>query len=419
VRHGIRTILGVLPLAALLLALTAAPAWALPSSVADEGVYMVDGPVVHDVVVHPGTGNAWIGGRFSAVLNQSGSEVASASNLTVFDPAGKLATSLHDGLPNLAGSGATVFDLSLGPNGVLYVAGKFTYTQGGKSFKNLVGINPNTAAIVATYNVGALKSVLATADYVYAGGTKLFRMGLNGGKAGGEWHSITALADPNLRGHKMQPAFREIELASPDTLLVVGQFDWIDEKDTAHEKKVAVKVDVATGQPQLGPGSWGVQCTCARQSSAAFGLAVDVAGDVAYIAAGGNDWVGAFGLSTGARIWQTDTNGSAQDVAIFDGSTLIVGGHWTYIEDDGPDDESGNECPARNVEDPTPCWAQARLAAISRVDGMPDTSWTPQPCCLYRGVWAIAVEGARVHIGGEFTKLDSAPGPERYYGRFS
>jgi hypothetical protein len=34
-------------------------------------------------------------------------------------------------------------------------------------------------------------------------------------------------------------------------------------------------------------------------------------------------------------------------------------------------------------------------------------------------VWATTVEGSRVHIGGEFVKLDDAPGPERFYGRFS
>jgi hypothetical protein len=389
------------------------------SSVADEGVFMVDGPVVHDVVVHPGTGNAWIGGTFSEVQNASGSKVASASNLTVLDPSGGLVSSIHTNLPNLTATKPVVFDLSLGPNGVLYAAGKFNYTHGGKSFKNVVGIDPNTGAIVATYNVGAMKSVLATSSHVYAGGKKLWRLGLNGGVAGGGWHQITALVDQSLRGHTISPAFREIELAGDGNLVVVGQFDWIDEKDAAHQKKVAVKVNPANGQPDLGSGSWSVQCSCARQASAAFGLAVEIAGTVVYVAAGGNDWIGAFDLGTGARIWQTDTNGSAQDLAIYDASRLIVGGHWTYIEDDGPNDESGNECPARGVSNPDPCWDQPRLAAISRVDGLPDKSWTPKPCCKYRGVWATTVEGSRVHIGGEFVKLDDAPGPERFYGRFS
>jgi hypothetical protein len=390
---------------------------AAPSSTADDGVYMVDGPVVNDIVVH--AGNTWIGGKFSDVENQSGNSVAGATGLTVFDGAGTLVGSLHAAIPNLGGSKPTVFDLSMGPNGVLYVAGTFNYSYGGKNFKNLIGIDPSTGAVAATYASSALKSVLATSDYVYGGGKKLWRFNLNGGSAGGSWHTMTAYADGSIRGHQMNPAFREIEQISDSTLLVVGQFDWIDGQDGAHEKKVAVKVDATTGQPDLGSGSWTLQCDCVRQESSAFGLALDVADGIAYVAAGGNDWVGAFQVSDGSRIWQTDTNGSAQDVAVYDGSTLVVGGHWTYIEDDGVSDQSGAECPARNASNPDPCWAQARLAMISRVDGMPDKTWTPAPCCLYRGVWATVVAGTTVHIGGEFTRLDAESGPEHYYGRFS
>ncbi len=393
-------------------------AHAAPSSTADEGVYMVDGPVVNDIVVHDG--NTWIGGRFSEVEDQNGNPVANASGLTVLDATGAYVDTVAASLPRLSGSKPNVYDLSLGPNGILYVAGTFSYSHGGKSYRNLVGIDPNTGAIAAVYSTSALKSVLATSDYVYGGGRKLWRFNLNGGSAGSDWHTMVTYADASLRGHKMNPALREIEQISDTTLLVVGQFDWIDGQASENEKKVAVKVDLATGQPDLGPGSWSLDCDCARQESAAFGLALEVADGVAYVAAGGNDWIGAFDVADGSRLWQTDVNGSAQDVTVYDSSWLIVGGHWTYIEDDGPGDQAGAECPSRNASNPDPCWAQPRLASISRIDGMPDKAWTPSPCCLYRGVWATTVDGAgRVHIGGEFDRLDADPGPERFYGRFS
>lgn len=391
-------------------------ALASPSSTADAGVYMVDGPVVHDVVVD--SGRTWIGGRFSSVENQSGASVASATGLTVLAADGTLVGSIHGTLPRFSGSSPIVWDLSLGPNGTLYAAGSFTYSYGGRTFKNLVGIDPSTGAIAATFNAPSLKSVLATSDFVYGGSTKLSRFALGGGNSSGSWHAMTVYIDPSLRGHDTSAGIREIEQISSTTLLVIGQFDWIDGKDAAHEKKVAVKVDASTGQPDLGSGSWRLQCECARQESAAFGLAVDIEGEVAYVAAGGNDWVGAFHLSDGSRIWNTDTNGSSQDVTVYDGSSLIVGGHWTYIEDDGPGDQSGAECPSRGASNPDPCWDQPRLAKISRVDGMPDKSWTPSVCCRYRGVWATVVDDTTIHIGGEFTRLDGESGPEHFYGRF-
>lgn len=389
---------------------------ASPSSTADAGVYMVDGPVVHDVVVH--AGRSWIGGRFSEVENQNGSPVANASGLTVFGADGTLIGSVHANLPRLGGTRPTVWDLSLGPDGILYVAGKFTYSHGGNTYKNLVGINPSTGEVVAAYRAANLKAVLATSDYVYAGGRTLRRYRLGGGNAGDGWHVMKAYIDPSLRGHKTTPTFREIEQISDSTLLVVGQFDWIDGQDAAHQKKVAVKVNAANGQPSLGAGSWSLQCECVRQAGASFGLAAEIAGDIAYIAAGGSDWIGAFRVSDGSRLWVTDVNGSAQDLTVYDGTSLIVGGHWTYLEDDGPGDQSAGECPSRKVSNPDPCWAQPRLARIGRSDGMPDKGWTPRPCCRYRGVWATVVDGTTIHIGGEFTRLDGESEPEHFYGRF-
>jgi hypothetical protein len=402
--------------AVLLVALPTA-ALGLPSSTAEAGVYMVDGPVVNDIVLVGG--NAWIGGEFSRVENGSGSAVASASGLAVFDAAGHLVSALHDGLPTFAGSSPVVYDLSLGSNGILYVAGKFNYSVGGTSFRNLIGINPLNGKIAATFNAEPLKSVLATSGYVYGGGTRLWRFALGGGAAGGSWHAMVGYVNDSLRGHEISPAFREIELASAGTLIVVGQFDWIDGRDAAHEKKVAVLVNASTGQPQLGSGSWALHCGCATQSGAAFGLAVEMAGDVAYVAAGGNDWLGAFRISNGSLIWLTDVNGSAQDVAILDGSSLIVGGHWTSIEVNGAGDQSAGECPPRNAASQSPCWLQPRLAAVSRSTGLAETSWTPNVCCMYRGIWATTVVGSTVHVGGEFTRLDGESGPEHFYGRFS
>jgi len=396
---------------------TATPALALPSAVADNGVYMVNGPRVDDIV-QVGS-NTWIGGAFSSVQNGSGSTVASASGLTVFNGAGVLVSSINSALPNFGGSNRDIYDLSLGPNGVLYAAGTFSYNIGGNSYRNLVGIDPSNGAVVAKYTAPTLKSVLATANYVYAGGQKLQRYQLSGGGPTGGWHEMTAFINDSLRGHTNAPSFREIDVASSTELIVVGQFDSIDGTDAAHQKKVAVMVNTSTGQPDLGTGSWTLHCNCAMQSGAAFGLAVEVANGIAYVAAGGNDWVAAVNISSGNVVWQTDVNGSAQDLALFGDSQIIVGGHFTSIEQSGTGDQNASECPARTAASQAPCLLQPRLAAISRTSGLADGSWHPGVCCQYLGVWATMVDGGTVHVGGEFTRLDNDPGPENYYGRYS
>jgi outer membrane protein assembly factor BamB len=272
--------------------------------------------------------------------------------------------------------------------------------------------------------------VLATADYVYAGGRKLQRYPLltaAATKPDGTWHQLTTNIDSSLRGHTTNPQIRAIDIADANRLIVVGQFDWIDGTDAAHEKKVAVMVDTATGTPDIaanGGSNWTLNCDCARQESSAFGLAVDVEGSVAYIGAGGNDWAGAFNISDGSKLWQTDANGSVQDIAFYDASNVILGGHFTSVEIAGATDESGSECPSRNLQDQSPCMLQPRLAAVDTLNGLANQNWHPTVCCLYRGVWATTVERAidgttplALHIGGEFTTVGGVK--HNYYARFS
>jgi hypothetical protein len=68
---------------------------------------------------------------------------------------------VHTNLPTLGGTPA-IWDLSLGPNGIVYAAGRFTYSAGGKAYKNLIGIDPLAGAIAAAYVAPGVRSVLAT-----------------------------------------------------------------------------------------------------------------------------------------------------------------------------------------------------------------------------------------------------------------
>jgi len=378
---------------------------------------MVNGPRVDDIAqVGAAT---WLGGAFSEIQDAAGNNVDPAHGLAVLDASGVENTTIQHALPALNGSKVNVFDLSLAPNGVLYAAGTFSYACGSKICKNLIGIDPSTGTVVDTFTAPGLHAVLATADYVYAGGRKLQRYSLTGGKPDATWHQLTTYVDTSLRGHSTNPHIRAIDVADDTRLIVAGQFDWFDGTDDAHQKKVAVMVETTTGNPDVGPTSWTVSCACARQTTAAFGLAVQVVSGVAFIGAGGNDWAGAYSIVDGSQLWQTDANGSVQDLTVYDDSTVIVGGHFTSIEITGSGDDTASECPARSLSDQSPCWKQPRLAAISRSSGLANQGWAPVVCCLYRGVWATTVAGATLHVGGEFNKLDADTAPENYYGRFS
>ena len=339
-------------------------------------------------------GSMWAGGTFTRYLTPTGASGPTATGLAAFDAAGAPAAVT---LPNL-GSGASVDDLSLGPNGVLYAAGKFTYSFGGSSRRNLVGINPTTGAIVQGFSTPTLRTVLATSTRVYAGGGKLSAYRFDGTKDSA-FTDVIPLIDPALRSHTTPDQFRDLDLHG-GVIIATGQFDFIN----GAVQKVAVKVDPVSGAPI--PWSLGG----IGAASAAFGLAAQVDGDTVFVGAGGSDFVGAYSAVTGEELWKTDTSGSAQQVARYDSQTVLVGGHFEWSA------ASKNQQCGSNQNPNTACFFQPRLIAVDSATGAVDTGWRPNICCDYNGVWGLAVTGAQLHVGGQFTKAGSRT--QTYYARF-
>jgi hypothetical protein len=336
-----------------------------------------------------------VGGVFDRYLTPTRGAGPTAKGLAAFNSSGAPASVT---LPNL-GASPTVFDLSLGPNGTLYVAGKFSYTFGGRNRQNLVGINPSTGAIVAGFSTPVLKSVLAISSRVYAGGKKLESYRLDGSKDG-SFNTVTPKIDPSLRGHNTPSQIRDLVSYQGD-VIAIGQFDFIN----GEPQKVAVKLDALTGQPK------GWKLANISANSQAFGLAGAIAGDRLLIGAGGSDFAGGYRASDGGQVWKTDTSGSTQTIAQFDASTIIIGGHFQWIAQSGGQQCGSNQNPNEN------CFHQARLAALDADNGRVVTSWKPQICCKYTGVWGLAVRGGSLHVAGAFTK---AGGRTQYhYARFS
>jgi hypothetical protein len=339
-------------------------------------------------------GSMWAGGVFTKYLTPTGASGPTATGLAAFDATGAPASVT---IPNL-GSTVSVDDLSLGPNGVLYAAGKFSYTFGGASRKNLVGIDPTTGAIVQGFSTPVLRTVLATSDRVYAGGAKLGAYRLDGSKDP-SFTDVIPLVDPSLRTHNTPSQFRDLDLHG-GVIVAAGQFDFIN----GSVQKIAVKVDPVTGSPL----PWNLAGISAN--SAAFGLATQIVEDTAFIAAGGSDFVAAYSAVSGEEEWKTDTSGSAQQVVLYDAQTLVVGGHFEWLA------ASKNQQCGSNQNPNTACFFRPRLAAVDATTGAVDTGWQPNICCNYNGVWGLAVTGTQLHVGGQFTEAGSHT--QKYYARF-
>ena len=370
---------------------------ALPATQPDE-VGMVDGPVRAIAV----TGNkVWVGGSFTRMRDANGTVVRNVSNLAVFDadsgaPLASVAVPLVT-----KGSGASiVYDLSLGPDGLLYIAGVFDRV-GGLARKNVAAIDPSDGSVAPfAPKTSAARSVLATSGAVYVGTSKLLSFERSGSPSPG-YDPPEVDTDPSLRGHDTPPQVRDLVLVDGD-VVAACQCDSTIEGGSRRASKAAIKVDAGTGAVQdWTPGNLANQ-------SAAFGISLILQDDpgtgkpTVYLGAGGSDFAAGYDLVTGQQVFKTDTSGSAQVVAWMEGM-LFVGGHFQWVAK-----QPGQQCDA-NDHPNTDCHHAPRLVVIDPDDGRVVTEtepWNPGICCIYAGIWALTPDlgRGRLHVGGEFTK---------------
>jgi hypothetical protein len=364
-----------------------------PSDTAD-ATYMADAQVR---AIQPAGGRIWIGGAFGRLLTPSGGSGPAAPGIAALDPV----TGVPAGgvsLPALRGVGRFVYDFALSGN-VLYAAGTFTYRSGRTTYKNLVGLDAHTGAIVARFNAPSLRCVWATRSRILAGGSRLSAYRPGGARIA-SFHELVPKIDVSLRGHNTPSLIRDIEVSGA-TAFAVGQFDFIN----GRPKKVAVKFDPGTGNVN----GWKVGGIV--QQSAAFGIQLEVSGSRLYVAAGGSDFTAAYSVADGRQYWKTDTSGSTQTVVSWTARTLVIGGHFQWVEFRGSGTCGDNKHPN------TKCLHQPRLAILDASTGHVGTRWRPGICCFYNGVWKLAVHSGRLHVGGQFTRAGGRS--QKFYARFS
>jgi hypothetical protein len=368
-------------------------ALALPSETPDN-TPMVDGPV--QAITQVGT-NVWVGGKFSQVKQRNGTLLANVSNVAVFDSVTDQYVNIA---PRLGGTDPKVFDMALYGDDVL-IAGKFagpTTTQ-----RNLVLVDGTTGQVIRWYNSPVIRSVLAVPQLgrVYGGGVSLSAFEIGGNKL---WSRATTTVDDSLRTHHLDPAYRDLELdADGSTIWAACACDAVN----GNPVKALVKLDVEGNHDS----SW----VADPSSIQAFGHSVVEANGALYLGAGGSDYLAQYSKANGSRTWVRDTSGSAQVVEVMDGQ-LVVGGHFWEVADQ-PGDRCGFRSSNPDTLDPFgECQTRKGIAAYS-FGGVLEPNWDPVYAGRYNLVWALHVEGTRLHTGGEFLRVNGVT--QTNYARLS
>jgi hypothetical protein len=388
-----RTVLLLLWTAVVLL-LASGAVLALPSERPDK-TPMVNGTV--RAIEQVGT-NIWLGGKFTQVKQHNGTVVANVSNLAVFD---SKTNRFKNIAPRLRGTNSEVWDMTLYGQNVL-IAGEFsgpTSTQ-----KNLVlvkGAGPNAGRVLRWYNAPSLKSALAAPKLgrVYGGGESLSAFERSGKKL---WTKAKTTVDSSLYPDAPSPSYRDLELDGK-TIWAACACDAVDGKAAKALVKLSTDgVHNATWRAAAAPLSWGM--SLAKTKGAL------------YLGTGGSDNLAKYDKTAGgARGWRRDTSGSVQAVEVMDGQ-LVIGGHFWEVAD-----QVGDTCGHRgggkqNLDPNNECKTRKGIAAYS-FGGLLDPDWSPTYAGKYSLVWALHVEGSRLHTGGEFLTVNGVT--QNYYSRLS
>jgi hypothetical protein len=355
--------------------------------------YQVNDPRVRSVVVVGD--NVWIGGQFSQVQTGNGSNAAAVQNLAVLSAStGQVPGGVNP--LSLGGvSGSQVWKLAAVGNTV-YASGKFKLSAGGTTYANLLAFDGTTGALIGGFRPTSVKvsqAVTAGGGRVYAGGKTLVAYDAGTGAKLGGFATSSLATDPSLRGHNTPAQHRELLLAG-GFLYSACQCDSLTQGGATHQTKALVRFDPVTGahDESFTPEGAGV---------AATGISVATDGTDLYLGAGGSDFVARYSAD-GQQDWKRDTSGSTQSVVV-SGGDLIIGGHFVEIADQAGDSCGFKSSNPGTLDPNDECATRERLASYTLGGSL--QSWNPSVTGKYNGVWGIALDGASVHIGGEFRKV--------------
>ena len=359
--------------------------------------YQTNGRV--DTILTIGS-NVYVGGQFTSVRPSgaaAGTGEVPRQHLAAFD---RTTGALLGWNP---GADKEVLALTASLDGTAVYAGGLFTKVGGLSRGRLAEVDATTGAVLPWAPKADLQvnTIAVTASLIYFGGT--FDM------VNSVPRTRLAAVDPSgTLSSTWQPTadnrVRTIQ-PSPDglSLFLGGDFLAINGDTT---QKILAKVSPVDGTTK----PWALHPGYPIHEFAFSGSTLYAAGD------GSGGHVGAFVMSTGARIWTLQTDGGVQAVTIMNG-VLYAGGHFDNVcvgVVDGA--TSGFKCPTTQA-------TRHKILAIDPVTGALDP-WSPGANSAL-GVFSLANAGGSLQLGGDFTKLGNpdlvgqATFAQQGYGQFS
>lgn len=300
-----------------------------------------------------------------------------------------------------------VLALAASPDGErIYAGGSFTSVNGAAR-NRLVALDAVTGDTVAGWDAEANNDVysLATLDSSGSGTSNGENDNADRVYFGGRFDSVngdprTRLAAVEVTTGELDPNWtprtdgnvRTLVLDSPNNsrLYVGGNYSTIGEPSAQAKRPNLAALDPGTG----GVKSWNPNPRIDNNYEV-FDLAVTQ--KRVHVAGGGRDPDGtaeSFNASTGASVWNYESSGDFQAVALLDG-TLYFGGHFIRLFTDGGEIR-------RN-----------KFMAVTE-SGNLVREWQP---IADRGIWAMTAdpgdpssdEDGRIFAGGDFTEINRQP----------
>jgi hypothetical protein len=371
------------------LVLASTPAVALPATPDD--TWQTNGPVL-DVIKVGGT--IFLGGDFSQLretpVGDDSGDVIPANNFAALDA--NTGDPAFANPPDFTGSGKDAINSLAYGGGKLWVGGKFTQVDGAPR-RNIAALDPDTLNLDnATPKTGGPTFALASdGSKLFAGGSftsanndtriRLAAFSFSGG-LDQDW---TPSADAKVRDMAVTP--------DGTGLFITGDFKNIN----GQERNAIARLNLNTATGNL--TDWAPTGTV---SPKVRGMGVNTTSDRLYWAVAQTDWVGAFHIDTGRRIFKTDTDGTVNDAVEID-NRVIIGGHFVYVAKT----PSVNTCTTEQGQEEDCEW-HSKIAALE-LDGDLDDTWTVGlrgGAEAWQGPQRFLVDGSSLWIGGMFLSID-------------
>lgn len=280
-----------------------------------------------------------------------------------------------------------VYALAVSPDGATIYAGGLFTKVGGASRKRVAAIGASTGAVTswAPTVEGKVYALAAVGSRIYLGGT----VTAVNGQARGRLAAVSTLGVLDSAWHPAADGtVRALAVGTDGSVLVGGEFFVVD--GTSRSKHL-VRLDPATGAQRQWNWMPGYDVWAIIPTSTTIYLGGN--------GAGGH--LAAHSATTGGKLWQSQTDGGVQAIALV-GDVLIGGGHFDTVcatsTTTGSGGGGGFHCQQQLA-------VRHKLMSVSTATGALDP-WNPGANSNL-GVFALAVSGGKLLVGGDFTAIGS------------